>query len=193
MKPEPVVAFVIVIAALVLTGCGAARQPSLSRASADRLTADRSSDAHAPRAVTRTLPSPRSSPTAQAWGYCGNIRGPADARSLVASGDADALVDARLSGATVTSYRVLAGHVSGLRALGDGVSAPRGRYLLLLGGTSVHYYAAFGYYGMYRIVGERAYQLCAYGTREVARGGITNINGIVKLLRDALRKRARRP
>lgn len=186
MKRDRVVAPLTVVAALVLAGCGPARQPSPSG-----VDANRTADSHTPRVVAHRSPSPHSSPTPEAWGYCGNIRGPADARSLVAAGDADALVDAQLAGTTVTSYRVLAGHVSGLRELGDGVTAPRGRYLLLLGGTEAHYDAAFGYYGMYRIAGEHAYQLCAYNSGEVARGGITDLDGIERLLRDALRTRGR--
>lgn len=94
---------------------------------------------------------------------------------------------ARVAGAVVKSYRVLAGNVSGFRTLNDHLTAPRGRYLLLLGGTSsADYYAAFGYYGVYRIVGERAYQMCAYGAPEVPRGGVTDLDRIVELLRQAL-------
>jgi hypothetical protein len=106
----------------------------------------------------------------------------------VASGVATALVEAQVSGALVKSYRVLAGNVSGFRTLNDDLTAPRGRYLILLGGTSPDYYAAFGYDGVYRIVGEHAYQMCAYGAPEVTRGGVTDLDGIVELLRHALQQ-----
>jgi hypothetical protein len=92
-----------------------------------------------------------------------------------------------VDGAVVTSYRVLAGHVSGLQKLNDGLTAASGRYILLLGGTSPDYYVAFGFYGVYRIVGQHAYQLCAYGGPEVTRGGVSDLDGIVELLRQALR------
>jgi hypothetical protein len=170
--------------AVVVAACsGTAPQSSPSQRDAEQRANVRST------VVPHTSPAlPASSPTAEAWGSCGNIRGEADARSLVAAGQATALIVAQVSGAVVKSYRVLAGKVSGFRTLNDHLTAPRGRYLLLLGGTSPDYYAAFGYYGVYRIVGEHAYQMCAYGAPEVARGGVTDLDRIVELLRHALQK-----
>lgn len=174
-----------VTAVVVLAACaGAAGQPSPSKGDTDQrpVVGTRPAVSH----TSPTFPAP--SPTAQAWGSCGNIRGEADARTLVADDQATALVDARMDDAVVKSYRVLAGHVSDLRTLNDGLTAPRGRYLLLLGGPFPDYYAAFGYYGVYRIVGERAYQMCAYGGPEVPRAGVTDLGHVVELLRHALRK-----
>jgi hypothetical protein len=169
-------------AAVVLAACsGTPRQSAPSKNDADQGPSGRTA------ALSRTSPTlPTPSPTAQAWGSCGNIRGQTDARDLVAAGDAKALVEARVTGTVVKSYRVLAGQVSGLRTLNDGLTAPPGRYILLLGGTSAHYYAALGYYGVYRVLGKHAYQMCAYGGPEVTRSGVTDLDRIVELLRQAL-------
>lgn len=164
MKARLIACYLALVA--VVTSCASHSIPS-SHASPDR---------------------PQPSPTSQAWGSCGNIRGPADARMLVTESEANALVTARIDGPLVRSYRVLAGQVSGLRALNDGLSAPRGKYLVLLGGSSPDYYVAFGYYGLYRIVGRSAYQMCAYGGPEVRRGGIADVGQIIALLRHALRR-----
>ncbi len=129
----------------------------------------------------------RISPSAQAWGYCGNIRNEADARSLVGSGEATALVTARVAGDLITSYRTLVGHVTGLRTLQDGLTVPRGRYLILLGGWYPSYYAAFGSYGIYRIAGRRAFQVCAYGQPNTGRTGVFDVDRLVALLSRALR------
>jgi hypothetical protein len=146
-----------------MAACSAGARPS----SPSPAGADQRPGGGTPHAVSDKSPTlPRPSPTAQAWGSCGNIRDVADARSLVAAGAATALVDAQVSGAVVKSYRVLAGNVAGFRTLNDHLAAPRERYLLLLGGTSPDYYAAFVYYGVYRIAGEHAYQMCAYGAPE---------------------------
>lgn len=142
---------------------------------------------HATRTASDGPDAPGPSPTAQAWGSCGNIRNETDARSLVASGEATALVEARLVGTAVTSYTVLAGHVTELRTLN--LAAAPGRYIVLLGGTQHDYYVAFGYYGMYRVAGPHAYQLCAYNGPQVKRGGVTDAKQIIELLRDALRVR----
>lgn len=173
------------MAAVVVAACSsAADRPSPSKGDTGQ-----GPGLGTPRAVSQTSPNlPHPSPTTQAWGACGNIRGQADARTLVADGAATALVEARITGAVVKSYRVLAGQVSGLRTLNDDLTAPRGRYILLLGGASPHWYAAFGYDGVYRIVGEHAYQMCAYGGPEVSRGGVTDLRQVVALLRQALHK-----
>jgi hypothetical protein len=133
-------------------------------------------------------PNPAPSPPPEAWGYCGNIRSEADARSLVGGGEATALVEAHAAGAAILSYRVLAGRATGLQTLNN-LTVPPGRYLLLLGGAApTDYYAALGYYGVYRIAGAHAYQLCAYGVTEVKRGGVTDTDRITELLRNALRR-----
>lgn len=126
------------------------------------------------------------SPPVQPWGYCGNIRGLADAHQLVTSGIATALTDARVTSGRITSYRVLAGTVTDLRNL-ENVTLPSGHYVLLLGGGpgSGPYYAAFGFYGVYRVEGTHAYQLCAYGLHS-PRGGVTDTARIIALLRRAL-------
>ncbi len=133
------------------------------------------------------MPTPLLSPSSQAWGYCGNIRNEADARSLVLSGEATALVSARVAGSVITSYRPLVGHVTGLRTLQNGLTVRRGRYLLLLGGGYPSYYAAFGSYSIYQIDGHRAYQVCAYSQPNTGRGGVFDVDRIVMLLRHTLR------
>lgn len=173
--------------AVILGACGTSDGvPSAGPVSQSDAVQRHSLDAR--NAVSQPPAIPRPSPAAQAWGTCGNIRDEADARDLVASGQATSLVEAQVGSSAIESYEVLAGEVSGLRTL-DNVMPPPGRYLLLLGGSSPDdHYAALGYYGVYRVDGEYAYQMCAYGAPEVTRGGVTDLDGIVELLRQALRE-----
>jgi hypothetical protein len=92
-----------------------------------------------------------------------------------------------VAGGVIKSYRTLAGHVTGLRTLQDGLTVPRGRYLILLGGWYPSYYAAFGFYGVYRIDGRRAHQVCAYGQPNTGRGGVFDLDHLVALFSHALR------
>jgi hypothetical protein len=181
---------VLTVGAIVVRHGHHARHP-LAAATSSPPRPPRSQPASSATRTTQSssqpAPVPAPSPPPEAWGYCGNIRSEADARSLVMSGEATALVEAHAAGTAILSYRVLAGRAAGLQTLNN-LTVPPGRYLLLLGGaTSPDYYAAFGYYGVYRIVGAHSYQLCAYGVTEGKRGGVTDTDRIIELLRKALR------
>jgi hypothetical protein len=145
-------------------------------------------------------PIPVASPSEPVYGYCGNIANEAEARDIVTGGIAVALIRARLVGSTeaprVASYRLLAGALPGRPGAIDNLSAPPGRYLLLLGiGGS---YTALGSYGVYHLRSNHAYQQCAYvaathyNPPERTRTGITDASQLIGLFRSALRSTSHR-
>ena len=194
----------VVALALLSSGCSSASptRPSTATASQTPATARHSSTTRAPAVEARTAPPPHSSPFAPPFGYCGGLRTISDARYIVSSGLAVALVRATLSGrgrrivrgtraTRVNRVTLLAGRLTnGPVTKIDTIGLHAGRYVLLIGGGRGDYYVAAGLYGTFRPRGSHAYRVCNDFDGKpdhLVRSGITTISGLTRLFAHALR------